>query len=152
MKVAILSLERHCDRALAFVFSLSKTEIEVGKALNSATCPVPRREIFLTTKHWRAFHGYEETKQCLDLSLKRLGVDYVDLYLIHWPGPAYHTMGRSKATIEASPLGAFVYARKVLLIPMFPITFPDVNNLSPQLFVRAFVPGSRARKHEGVTS
>jgi diketogulonate reductase-like aldo/keto reductase len=63
---------------------LIQTEIEVGKALNSSSCPVPRSEVFLTTKHWRAYHGYDEATKCLDLSLKRLAVDYVDLYLIHW--------------------------------------------------------------------
>jgi len=107
---ALIAGYRHIDTA--FCYGGEKTEIEVGKALKSSSCPVARSEIFLTTKHWRAYHGYAEATQCLDLSLKRLGVSYVDLYLMHWPGPAYHTMGRSKAVIEASPLGAFVYARK----------------------------------------
>ena len=40
----------------------------------------------MTTKHWRAYHGYEETLTCLDLSLKRLNLPFVDLYLMHWPG------------------------------------------------------------------
>ncbi len=94
----------------AFVYGGEKTEAECGKAIRSSG--IPRSDVFLITKQWRAYHGYDETKQCLELSLSRLGVDYVDLYLMHWPGPAYHTMGKSKAKIEASPEGAFVYARK----------------------------------------
>jgi len=94
----------------AFVYGGEKTEIEVGKAVRSSS--VPRDEIFVITKHWRKYHGYEQTINCLDTSLKRLGLDYVDLYLMHWPGPAYTVMGKSKAVMEASPLGPFVYAHK----------------------------------------
>lgn len=96
----------------AFVYGGEKTEAEVGRALASSSCPVPRSEVFVVTKHWRSYHGYDATLECLGLSLKRLGVSYVDLYLMHWPGPAYHTMGRSKAVMEAAPEGPFVYARK----------------------------------------
>ena len=61
----------------AFCYGGEKTEGEVGKALRSSAAAVPREEVFLTTKHWRAYHGYEETKTCLDLSLKRLGLPSV---------------------------------------------------------------------------
>ena len=81
----------------AYCYGGEKTEGEVGKALSASGCPVPRSEIFVTTKHWRAFHGYNETVKCLDTSLKRLGLTSVDLYLMHWPGPAYTVMGKSKA-------------------------------------------------------
>ena len=46
------------------------------------------------------FHGYEETTKCLAQSLRRLGVDKVDLLLMHWPGPGYSAMGRSKERIR----------------------------------------------------
>ena len=59
-----------------------------------------RSELFLTTKMWRKYHGYEATLRNLDTSLKRLQTDYVDLWLIHWPGPAYSTMNRRKDLIE----------------------------------------------------
>ncbi|WP_080875434.1 aldo/keto reductase [Oceanobacillus timonensis] len=59
----------------------------VGQAI--ANSGVPREEIFLTTKVWNADHGYEETLKAFDASLERLGTDYVDLYLIHWPTPDY---------------------------------------------------------------
>ncbi|MEK4299975.1 aldo/keto reductase [Oceanobacillus sp. FSL W8-0428] len=59
----------------------------VGQAI--ANSGVAREEIFLTTKVWNADHGYDETLKAFDASLKRLGTDYVDLYLIHWPTPEY---------------------------------------------------------------
>lgn len=74
---------RHIDTA--FIYGGELTEKEVGEALQVTT--VPRADIFLTTKQWRAYHGYEATKKCLEKSLRRLQTNYVDLYLIHWPGP-----------------------------------------------------------------
>jgi diketogulonate reductase-like aldo/keto reductase len=65
--------------------SIYHNEAGVGKALREAG--VPREDIFLTTKVWNADQGYEPAKQAFQSSLERLGVDYVDLYLIHWPGP-----------------------------------------------------------------
>mmetsp|Transcript_11579 Transcript_11579/g.17523 ORF Transcript_11579/g.17523 Transcript_11579/m.17523 type:complete len:314 (+) Transcript_11579:324-1265(+) len=95
----------------AFIYGGEQTEKEVGRALTTAMSNpnLSRKEIFITTKQWRAYHGYEETLKCLDLSLKRLKLDYVDLYLIHWPGPAYSTMARRKDVIEKD--GAFAYAK-----------------------------------------
>lgn len=46
---------------------------------------VNRSALFITTKLWESNSGYENTKKAFDTSLKKLGVDYVDLYLIHWP-------------------------------------------------------------------
>ncbi|KAJ8602967.1 hypothetical protein CTAYLR_001577 [Chrysophaeum taylorii] len=73
----------------AHVYAGGKMEGVVGKAIKN-------REVFVTTKHWRGFHGYDATRQCLAQSLGRLGVDAVDLYLMHWPGPGYSAMARSK--------------------------------------------------------
>jgi diketogulonate reductase-like aldo/keto reductase len=47
---------------------------------------LPRSELFITTKLWNADQGYDRALQAFDESLERLGLDYVDLYLIHWPG------------------------------------------------------------------
>ena len=58
----------------------------VGKAL--AESGIAREELFITSKLWIADLGYEETLQAFDESLQRLGLDYLDLYLIHWPAPA----------------------------------------------------------------
>jgi diketogulonate reductase-like aldo/keto reductase len=62
-------------------------EIGVGKAL--ATTKVPREDLFITTKLWNADQGYESTLKAFDESLEKLGLDYVDRYLIHWPTPEY---------------------------------------------------------------
>jgi diketogulonate reductase-like aldo/keto reductase len=99
---------RHIDTA--FIYGGERTEREIGEALLECT-NVPREEIFLTSKQWRAYHGYELTKKCLDLSLKRLQTPYLDLWLIHWPGPAYSTMSRSNEVMQNSPEGPFVYAK-----------------------------------------
>jgi 2,5-diketo-D-gluconate reductase A len=80
----------------------------VGKAI--ADSGVPRAELFITTKLWNAHQGYDSTLRAFDESLAKLGLDYVDLYLIHWPAAgqdAYidtwkafeklHADGRAKA-------------------------------------------------------
>ncbi|MFF7333028.1 aldo/keto reductase [Streptomyces sp. NPDC008150] len=56
-----------------------------GKAV--AASGVPREELFVTTKLWNADHGHDATLRAFDTSLSKLGLDYVDLYLIHWPMP-----------------------------------------------------------------
>lgn len=61
-------------------------ETGVGRAL--AASGLPREELFVTTKLWNADHGYDATLRAFDASLAKLGLDYVDLYLIHWPTPA----------------------------------------------------------------
>lgn len=61
-------------------------EAGVGQAI--ALSGVPRNEIFVTTKVWNGDQGYNSTLDAFDASLKRLGLDFIDLYLIHWPAPA----------------------------------------------------------------
>jgi diketogulonate reductase-like aldo/keto reductase len=56
----------------------------VGQALKESG--IPRKEIFLTTKLWNRDQGYDSTLKAFQESLARLGSEYVDLYLIHWPG------------------------------------------------------------------
>lgn len=60
---------------------------EVGTGAAIAESGVPRGEIFLTTKLWNSDQGYDTALRAFDASLARLGTDYVDLYLIHWPVP-----------------------------------------------------------------
>ncbi len=58
-------------------------EVEVGEAIRKSS--VPREEIFVTTKLWPNDFGYENALRAFDGSLERLGLEYIDLYLIHWP-------------------------------------------------------------------
>ncbi|MEV4045729.1 aldo/keto reductase [Streptomyces sp. NPDC049744] len=58
----------------------------VGKAL--ATSGIAREDLFITTKLWNADQGYDATLRAFDTSLDKLGLDHVDMYLIHWPTPA----------------------------------------------------------------
>ena len=71
---------RHIDTA-----SLYANERGVGNGVRSSG--VPREELFITTKVWDDDHGYDETLRAFDTSLELLQMDYVDLYLIHWPVP-----------------------------------------------------------------
>ncbi|WSA42665.1 aldo/keto reductase [Streptomyces sp. NBC_01808] len=61
-------------------------EAGMGKALTGSG--LPREELFVTTKLWNSEHGYDAALRAFDDSLRRLGLDHVDLYLIHWPVPA----------------------------------------------------------------
>ena len=71
---------RHVDTAAIY-----GNEAGVGRAI--ATSDVAREDIFLTTKLWNSDQGYENAFEAFDASLKKLGTDYVDLYLIHWAKP-----------------------------------------------------------------
>lgn len=72
---------RHFDTA-----TLYENEAGVGEGLRRSG--IDRSEVFLTTKVWQDRHGYEATLRAFDDSLEQLGVEEVDLYLIHWPAPA----------------------------------------------------------------
>lgn len=69
---------RHVDTAAFY-----ENEADVGRALRESG--VPRDRVFITTKVWNTDQGYDRTLQAFDRSRKNLGVDIVDLYLVHWP-------------------------------------------------------------------
>jgi diketogulonate reductase-like aldo/keto reductase len=73
---------RHIDTAAAY-----GNEAQVGEAIRASG--LERSEVFVTTKCPNEDHGYEEAKRALHGSLQRLGLDHVDLYLIHWPVPLH---------------------------------------------------------------
>lgn len=73
---------RHIDTAAIY-----KNEKGVGAAIASSA--VPRDELFVTTKLWNSDQGRDTARAALEASLERLGLDRVDLYLIHWPSPKY---------------------------------------------------------------
>ena len=61
-------------------------EAGVGNALKASG--IPREELFVTTKLWNDDQGYDSTLRAFDASMKRLDLEYLDLYLIHWPTPS----------------------------------------------------------------
>lgn len=71
---------RHIDTA-----SFYGNEEGVGEAIRDSG--IPRGELFVTTKVWNDEHGFGRALRAFDASLNRLGMDYVDLYMIHWPVP-----------------------------------------------------------------
>ncbi|MCG5433712.1 aldo/keto reductase [Mycobacterium sp. MYCO198283] len=75
---------RHIDTAAAY-----GNEREVGRAV--AASGLPREEVYIVTKLWNADQGYEPTLAAFDASMDRLGLEYLDLYLIHWPMPEHNT-------------------------------------------------------------
>jgi 2,5-diketo-D-gluconate reductase A len=72
---------RLLDTAAAY-----RNEKGVGRAI--AESGVPREDLFVTTKLWNPDHGYDKTHSAFEDSLGRLGLDWLDLYLIHWPVPS----------------------------------------------------------------
>jgi methylglyoxal/glyoxal reductase len=64
--------------------AIYKNEEGVGQAIKESG--VPREELFITTKVWNSDQGYETTLQAFETSMEKLGLEYLDLYLIHWPG------------------------------------------------------------------
>ena len=71
---------RHIDTAAAY-----RNERGVGAAISASG--IPREEVFVTTKLWNSQQGRDTTLEAIEKSLGRLGMDRVDLYLIHWPVP-----------------------------------------------------------------
>lgn len=77
--------------------SIYHNEKEVGEAIRASN--IPREDLFITTKVGNADQGYDETLRAFERSLQLLGLDYIDLYLTHWPVPGkfvdtYHAIER----------------------------------------------------------
>ncbi len=78
IKMAINVGYRHIDTASAY-----ENEVEIGKAIRQSN--VKREDLFITSKVWKDSMGYDNTLRSFENSLKRLDLEYVDLFLIHWP-------------------------------------------------------------------
>lgn len=78
---AIKTGYRLIDTAMVY-----QNESAVGRAVKDSG--VARKDLFITTKLWNSDQGHEHVRPAIENSLERLGLDYVDLYLIHWPTPA----------------------------------------------------------------
>lgn len=91
VRTALQAGYRHIDTAAAY-----RNERETGRAI--ADSDVPRDQLYVVTKLWNSEQGYDSTLTAFDASMDRLGLDYLDLYLIHWPMPA---LGKFVETFKA---------------------------------------------------
>jgi 2,5-diketo-D-gluconate reductase A len=99
VRMALSTGYRHIDTAAAY-----QNEAAVGQAVRASG--LERSEVFITTKCANDDHGYDEARRALRASLDRLEMDYVDLYLIHWPVPARDRyVDTWKAFIDAEKQG-----------------------------------------------
>ena len=78
--------------------AIYRNEEGVGEAIRKGG--VPREELFITSKLWNADQGYDSTIKAYEASLERLDLEYLDLYLIHWPIPMYDTYVESWKAME----------------------------------------------------
>ena len=119
---------RHIDTAVAYF-----NEREVGQAVKDSG--IPREEIWITSKMWLQDFKYEDAKKSIDLSLKKLGTDYMDLYLIHQPygeyvAEAWKAMEEAKSEGKIRSIGVSNMTPKIWnqWIPQFD-SMPSVNQV-----------------------
>ncbi|WP_181702458.1 aldo/keto reductase [Chthonobacter albigriseus] len=105
VQAALATGYRHVDTAAIY-----GNEEGVGQGLRAAG--LPRDDVFVTTKVWNDSQGFDSTLKALDDSLTRLGLAYVDLYLIHWPAPrrgqfvdTWRALGRLQAEGRVRSIG-----------------------------------------------
>ena len=125
---------RHIDTATAY-----GNEASVGEAVRESA--IPRSEIFDTTKLWNEDHGYDNALRAIDASLERLGLDYVDLWLIHWPveklrGDTWRAFERVYSERRARAIGVSNYMVRHLqeLLATCEVT-PAVNQIELHPFI-----------------
>ena len=118
---------RHIDTAVAYF-----NEQVVGKAIRESG--IPREEIFLTSKLWLQDYGYDAAVKGIETSLRKLGLDYMDLYLIHQPygdvPGAWKAMEDAKAAGKIRSIGVSNMTPKIWksFVPQFE-TMPSVNQI-----------------------
>ncbi|HVY61937.1 MAG TPA: aldo/keto reductase, partial [Planctomycetota bacterium] len=126
---------RHVDTARIY-----GNEADVGAAVRASG--VPRAEVFVTTKLWNDDHGYDRALRAFDASARQLGLEYVDLYLIHWPVPGerretWRALERLRAEGRARAIGVSNYLRphleELLAHASAP---PDVNQIEVTPFLQ----------------
>ena len=127
VKEAIQAGYRHIDTAAAYF-----NEADVGKAVRDSG--VFREEMFITSKLWLQEYGYEAAKKAIDTSLNKLGMDYMDLYLLHQPygdvAGAWKALEEAKAAGKIKSIGVSNMTPKLWnnFIPQFD-TVPAVNQV-----------------------
>ena len=107
VKAALACGYRHIDTAAVY-----GNEESVGAGMREGG--VKREDVFLTTKLWNTVRGYDETLAAAEESLKKLGTDYLDLYLIHWPNPAKYRAQWAQKNAESYRAMEKLYQEGVL--------------------------------------
>ena len=127
---------RHIDTAMIY-----QNEAEVGKAIKDSK--IPREELFITSKLWNTDQGYEEALKAYQKSCEELGLDYLDLYLIHWPKSYEKSAASWKALetlykegkVKAIGVSNFNFHHLEHLFETAEIT-PAVNQIENHLYVQ----------------
>lgn len=133
---------RHIDTAQMY-----GNETEVGEGIRLSG--VPREEIYLTTKLNNDNHGYENAKRTIDESLERLGTDYLDLFLIHWPEVKGHEDDWETDNIETwRALEEAYEAGKLKAIGVSNFKVKHLENLLPNCRITPMV--NQIRVHPGI--
>jgi diketogulonate reductase-like aldo/keto reductase len=122
--------------------SMYRNEEDVGRAVRDSG--VPREEVFITTKLWNGDHGYDSALRAFDASLERLGLGYIDLYLIHFPVPnlrneSWRALENILASGRARAIGVSNYTERHLKdLLRHASVVPAVNQVefSPFLYQR----------------
>ena len=124
---------RHIDTARIY-----DNEKDVGIALKKSE--LSRQDFFVTTKVWNTDHGYDKTQKACDASLKKLGLEYVDLYLVHWPvaklrKDTWRAMIELKKAGKARAIGVSNYMVKHLEELLETAVVPEVNQIELHPFL-----------------
>ncbi len=137
---------RHVDTAQGY-----SNEADVGRAVRESG--IPRAEIFVTTKLSKANMGADSARRAFDDSLARMGFDYVDLFLIHWPSPdtrreTWAALEEIAPTGRARAIGVSNYTTRHLTeLLSYANVIPAVNQVefSPFLYQRELLAFCRAQ-------
>ncbi len=138
---------RHVDTARIY-----GNEADVGAAVRE--CGLPRSDVFVTTKLWNADQGFDSALKAFDTSLQKLGLDHVDLYLIHWPvagkrRDSWRALERIKSEGRARAIGVsnfLVPHLEELLVTAKEI--PAVNQIEIHPFLQHREARAFCKKHD----
>lgn len=123
VKFALENGYRHIDTAAVY-----ENERSVGEAIRQSG--LSREDIFITTKVWNTERGYEKTLKAFEESMDRLGLDYLDLYLVHWPANAKQYRHPEKLNADTWRAMEHVYAEgKVRSIGVSNFLVSHLNDL-----------------------
>ena len=143
---------RHIDTAAIY-----RNEEGVGRAI--AASGIPRDELFITTKLWNADQGTESAHEAIDVSLDKLGLEQVDLYLIHWPTPkrdlyveSWKALEQIKADGKAKSIGVSNFLVEHLeRVEAASDTIPAVNQIELHPYHQRLAETSYGHDHGIVT-